>query len=163
MINFMENNVIISMPGEGVTLGAFGSTLQFKVMTDQTDGRIGFYESMIPANGAGPKLHYHKETDETFIVTEGVLTLVTVEGEVQLPAGGVACAPRLTPHGFKNDTNKPVRFFIVFNGIPHREDFFYKLYKSLNEAPGDLEYFQQLYAEYDSYPCVDNMVPLTND
>ncbi|HVV55962.1 MAG TPA: cupin domain-containing protein [Mucilaginibacter sp.] len=162
----MENNILISLPGEGEVVGAFGSTLQFKVPTDKTGNRIGFYDSMIPAHGGGPKLHYHKETDETFIVTEGVLTLITLDGEVHLPVGGVACAPRLTPHGFRNDDDVPVKFIIAFNGNPefqNREVFFHKMYKKLNEDPNDLAFFQDLYAEFDSYPCVDNMIPVKKD
>jgi quercetin dioxygenase-like cupin family protein len=48
--------------------------------------------------GPGPDVHVHPYTDEAFIVAEGALTLLLVDREVMLRAGGFVLIPRGTPH-----------------------------------------------------------------
>lgn len=157
----MKAKAIIAKPETGETFSAFGSTLTFKVTTDQTIGRIGFYAIEMNPHAGGPKLHFHKEMDETFIINEGVLTVLTAEGETEAVAGTIVYIPRGTAHGYYNNSANKVKMTMIFNPGINREDFFRKMYQGLKDRPDDLAYFQQLYGEYDSYPVNEsNMIPL---
>jgi len=81
-----------------------GNTLKVIVPTTLTNNQFGLYDIEMEANARGPKLHYHKEMDETFIIREGVLTVLTAEGEVKAAAGTVIHLPRLSVHGYNNNS-----------------------------------------------------------
>jgi len=99
--------------------------------------------------------------DQTFIVNEGVLTVLTIHGEVEAKAGSVIYIPRLTPHGYCNKSEQPIKMTMLFNPGHNREDFFRELYKTLGDRPNDTESFMKLYAKYDSIPLnPEDMIPL---
>ena len=60
--------------------------------------------------------------DETFVVREGALTVVTAKGETKAEAGTVIHLPLMTVHGYNNDTEGLVKMTIVFNPGQNRED-----------------------------------------
>ncbi len=69
------------------------------VRSEQSSGRIGVIESLMPAGAAGPPLHTH-DFDEAFYVLEGEIVL-NVDGEDRLLGpGGFAVATRGEPHAF---------------------------------------------------------------
>ena len=157
----MTEQAIIALPETGEIFSAFGSTLVFKVPTDKTANRIGIYAVEMDALAKGPKLHFHKEMDETFIISEGVLTISTAAGETEANAGAIVYIPRGTVHGYNNNSADKVKMTMIFNPGHDREEFFRKLYKGLEEQPENISFFQQLYADYDSYPFNnDDMIPL---
>lgn len=115
------------------------------------------------ANARGPKLHYHKLMDETFIVRDGTLTVLTAKGEVQAEAGTVIHIPRLSVHGYNNNSDGIVKMTMIFNPGLNREAFFRKMYKMLDESPNDLIAFQKLYLENDSYSLNEkDMIPMSS-
>lgn len=75
------------------------NTLKVIVPTTLTHNKFGLYEIEKEANARGPKLHYHKQMDETFIIREGTLTVLTAKDEVTAEAGTVIHIPRLSVHG----------------------------------------------------------------
>jgi quercetin dioxygenase-like cupin family protein len=157
----MTEQAIIARPETGETFSAFGSSLTFKVTTDKTADRIGIYAIEMDAFAKGPKLHFHREMDETFIISEGVLTVLTADGATEARAGTIVYIPRGTVHGYNNNSADKVKMTMIFSPGHNREDFFRRLYKGLEEQPEDLSFFQQLYEEHDSYPVNnDDMIPL---
>jgi uncharacterized cupin superfamily protein len=50
---------------------------------------------------------------ELGMVIEGELTLVTDAGPEVLPAGSARWLPALTPHDARNDSDRPVRLWVV--------------------------------------------------
>ena len=157
----MTEQAIMARPEAGETFSAFGSNLTFKVTTDKTADRIGIYAIEMDGFAKGPKLHFHKEMDETFIISEGVLTVLTADGSTEARAGTIVYIPRGTVHGYNNNSADKVKMTMIFNPGHNREDFFRRLYKGLEEHPEDLSFFQGLYAEHDSYPVNnDDMIPL---
>ena len=62
------------------------------VRSEQSSGRIGVIESVMPAGAAGPPLHTH-DFDEAFYVLEGELTFRLDGGLVRVAAGQLAFAP----------------------------------------------------------------------
>jgi mannose-6-phosphate isomerase-like protein (cupin superfamily) len=82
------------------------------VRSEQSDGRVGVIEGLMPAGAAGPPLHKH-DFDETFYVLDGELTF-HVGGElVAVRAGEVAFAPGGEPHTFANRSAADARYLIV--------------------------------------------------
>lgn len=141
-----------------------GNTLKVIVPTNLTNNQFGLYEIEMEANARGPKLHYHKEMDETFIIREGILTVLTANGEVKAEAGTVIHIPRLSVHGYNNNSQGIVKMTMIFNPGLGREDFFRKMYKMLDENPNDLSAFQKLYLENDSYSLDENnMIPMQEE
>jgi quercetin dioxygenase-like cupin family protein len=69
------------------------------------------------ANARGPKLHYHKQIDETFIIHQGILTVLTAKGEVTAQAGTVIHMPRFSVHGYNNNSDGIVKMTMIFNHI----------------------------------------------
>lgn len=66
----------------------------------ETDGALGVVEVHFPAGAAGPPVHVHTESEETYVVRDGVL-LMYIDGEVvEIGAGGVAHITRGTQHTY---------------------------------------------------------------
>lgn len=140
-----------------------GNKLKVIVPTSITNNQYGLYNIEMKPKARGPKLHYHKLMDETFIVREGVLTVLTAKGEVEATAGTVIHIPRLSVHGYNNESDNIVKIPMIFNPGLNREDFFRKMYKLLDENPSDLQAFQKLYLENDSYSLnEEDMVPMSS-
>ena len=157
----MTEQAIIARSETGESFSAFGSTLTFNVTTDKTADRMGIYSVEMQPFANGPKLHFHREMDETFIINEGVLTVLTPKGETEANAGTIVYIPRGTVHGYKNNSTNTVKMAMIFNPGHNREDFIRKLFKGLEERPEDIPFFQRLYEEHDSYPVNnEDMIPL---
>jgi quercetin dioxygenase-like cupin family protein len=140
-----------------------GNKLKVIVPTTLTNNQFGLYDIEMEANARGPKLHYHKQMDETFIIREGILTVLTAKGEVTAEAGTVIHIPRFSVHGYNNNSDGIVKMTMIFNPGLGREDFFRKMYQMLEETPDDLVTFQKLYLENDSYSLNEkDMIPLSD-
>lgn len=156
-----NDNAVIVPSDEKQQFNSHGNMLKVVVPTNITNNQYGLYDIEMEPRARGPKLHYHKLMDETFIVREGTLTVVTAKGSVKAGAGAVIHIPRLSVHGYNNDSESMVKMTMVFNPGFNREDFFRQMYQMLEERPSDLEAFQKLYLEYDSYPLDEgDMIPM---
>jgi quercetin dioxygenase-like cupin family protein len=161
--NEWNNNAIIIPSNHSEQLESHGNLLKVVVPTSVTNNQFGLYEIEMQAGARGPKLHYHKLMDETFIVHEGTLTVLTAEGELQANAGTVIFVPRGSVHGYHNNTECMVKMTMIFNPGLHREEFFRKMYRMLEDSPDDLVAFQQLYLKNDSYSLLEkDMIPMSN-
>ncbi|WP_411030150.1 cupin domain-containing protein [Spongiimicrobium sp. 3-5] len=157
----LEDKATIVYPNEGESFEMNGLSLTFKVTSEISNDQLGVYEIVLAPMAIGAKLHYHRFMDETFIVTQGVLTIQTSNKEVHAKPGTVVYAPRLTPHGFKNDTNEEVKLILIFNPSQKREGFFRGLHETLNEVPIDPRKYLKLYNKFDSFPVdTSNMIPI---
>ncbi len=138
-----------------------GNKLKVIVPTSVTNNQYGLYDIEMEPKARGPKLHYHKLMDETFIIREGTLTVLTAGGETKVQAGTVIYVPRLSVHGYHNDSDTVVKMTMIFNPGLNRETFFKEMYQMLDERPDDLEAFKKLYLEHDSYSLDHNdMIPM---
>lgn len=138
-----------------------GNKLKVIVPTTLTNNQFGLYEIEMEANARGPKLHYHKQIDETFIIHQGILTVLTAKGEVTAEAGTVIHIPKFSVHGYNNNSDGIVKMTMIFNPGFGREDFFRNMYHMLDKTPDDLSAFQRLYLQNDSYSLnCDDLIPL---
>ena len=157
----LEDNATVVAPDGGETFSMNGLSLTFKATSEITNDQLGVYEIVLAPRAIGAKLHYHRFMDETFIVTQGVLTLTAGSQEHAAEAGTVAYVPRFTPHAFRNDTDEEVKLILLFNPAQKREGFFRGLHETLGEVPIDPNKYLKLYNKYDSFPVdQSNMLPV---
>ena len=113
-------------PG-GDPLWFLGTLARMKLTGEDTGGRFGLWEGVLP-RGAAPPLHSHPQ-DETFYVLDGEVTAWIVDsellaGEADPPAwvercaqacriGSVVFAPGGTPHTFRVETDTARMLFLT--------------------------------------------------
>lgn len=82
-------------------------------MIVKSDGGEAFLADHIVPPGYFVPPHMHADDEEMLFMLEGRLTLLDGAGEMQIGPGETAIFPRGAPHGFRNDTDGPVRFLVV--------------------------------------------------
>jgi quercetin dioxygenase-like cupin family protein len=88
---------------DGESIPAAGVAHLFKLTGQDTGGRLGLEEFVLPPGTVGARPHIHKAHDEYFYVLSGRLTVTTGSGDHVLGAGDLAHAPRGSIHGYRND------------------------------------------------------------
>ena len=96
---------------EGRTLRAFGHAIVVLLDGKQTDGKFTTFLNMTPP-GCGPGPHYHEREDEWFYIIEGRVSFLLNGTWTDLFPGDCVYSPRGSIHGFKNNTDQPIRVFI---------------------------------------------------
>jgi mannose-6-phosphate isomerase-like protein (cupin superfamily) len=95
---------------------------QVLIRSEQSDGRVGVVESLMPAGAAGPPLHKH-DFDEAFYVLDGELTF-HLDGElVTVGAGRLAFAPGGVPHTVANRGATDAHYLIVCTPAGFEREF----------------------------------------
>ena len=105
---------------EGRTLSAFGETFVILLDGKQTGEKFtAFLSISLPGGGPGP--HYHDHEDEWFYILEGQVDFFLDGTWTALSPGDCVYSPRGSVHGFKNNTDQPIRLFINItpSGIEH--------------------------------------------
>jgi quercetin dioxygenase-like cupin family protein len=156
----LEDKAVIFGPKQGEVLRIKGGSITFKVTSSISNDQLGVYEIYLEPGVVGAQLHYHRYMDETFIVNDGTLTVQHGSARSEAAHGSVIYVPRFTPHGFANNSDKPVTLTLIFNPAQKREGFFFGLVKILGEEPVNAKDFLTLYNKYDSFPVDEkNMLP----
>jgi len=96
---------------EGRTLRAFGHAIFVLLDGKQTGGKFTAFLNMTPPGG-GPGPHYHEREDEWFYIIEGRVSFLLNGTWTDLFPGDCVYSPRVSVHGFKNNTDQPIRVFI---------------------------------------------------
>ena len=87
--------------------------LRIILPSTSTAGVLAVVDCDIPAGTAGPPLHIHPASDETFVVQSGTL-LVYLDGDVtELGAGDVVHIRRGTRHTFATPPTSPAKFLTL--------------------------------------------------
>jgi quercetin dioxygenase-like cupin family protein len=90
-----------------------GGNIRVKVAASETAGAFSLLEFILPPGGTGSPLHIHPETQETFYLLEGELTLTIGDRTERVEAGALAHVPVGVAHRFSNDGPGPARLLIV--------------------------------------------------
>src|SRR5437588_2809160 len=98
---------------EAASPSARGGSFRIRLRSEQTDGRLGLVEQVVPGGDPGPALHVHPDFDETFYVIEGTLGFRIGDRAREAGPGTVAFVPRGTPHTFANPGRLPARILVV--------------------------------------------------
>ena len=84
---------------EGEAFWMLGMLQTIKIGRDDTAGRYGMIEIVVPA-GIGSPWHVHPEEDEWFYVLEGEMSFWVADSHLSLTAGSFAFGPKGVPHTF---------------------------------------------------------------
>ncbi|HEY4209733.1 MAG TPA: cupin domain-containing protein [Puia sp.] len=156
----LEDRSVVVLPEEGEHIEAAGGKIILKITSDLTKDQMGIYEIRLMPGVTGAQLHYHRYMDETFIVTKGKMTIQLRDRQITAEQGAIVYVPRMTPHGFSNQSDKEAVITLLFNPGQSREGFFRGMGEILNEQPVDPAKFLKLYQKYDSYPVdAGNFLP----
>jgi mannose-6-phosphate isomerase-like protein (cupin superfamily) len=97
-------------PSDGEQAG--GGPIRCRILEDgsHTQHRLGLIEAVVPPGPGGPPQHIHREHDEVFIVTQGMLRFSSGSDNVDVEAGACVTVPSGTPHTFSNPFGEPATF-----------------------------------------------------
>jgi quercetin dioxygenase-like cupin family protein len=100
-------------PEQRADVGRDRRGLRIILPSTETSAVLAVVDCDIPAATAGPPLHVHPASDETFIVLSGTL-LVYLDGDVtELGAGDLVHIRRGTRHTFATPPSSPARFLAL--------------------------------------------------
>jgi quercetin dioxygenase-like cupin family protein len=88
-------------------------SVKFMVTAAETEGRMTVFETT-EHPGYKTQWHSHNNSEETFYILEGTLTIKAGGKTYHARQGSFVYIPRGTPHGQGNFTDKPVRFVTTF-------------------------------------------------
>jgi uncharacterized cupin superfamily protein len=89
-----------------------------------TAGRFGLVEYRLAPRSRGADPHFHQTFSESFYVVSGELALFAGDRWQPCRAGDFALAHERGVHGFRNDSDEPATFLILFTPGIAREAFF---------------------------------------
>jgi quercetin dioxygenase-like cupin family protein len=92
------------------------------VRGEESGGRIGIVESVMPAGAKGPFLHTH-DFDEAFYVIAGELTFQVESDLIVVGAGGHAFAPGGVPHTFTNRGSEDAHYLMTVTPAGFEREF----------------------------------------
>jgi mannose-6-phosphate isomerase-like protein (cupin superfamily) len=86
----------------------------FKADGAETAGRYSVSEWTVAPHSAGSGPHSHDESDEIFLITEGIMSVRVGDAWVDAPRGTFLRIPAGVIHDFENRTDHPATLFNVF-------------------------------------------------
>lgn len=97
-------------PSDGEQAG--GGPIRCRIIEDgsNTQHRLGLIEAIVPPGPGGPPQHIHREHDEVFIVTQGMLRFTSGTDNVDVAAGACVTVPSGTAHTFSNPFDESAIF-----------------------------------------------------
>ncbi len=117
-----------------ITFGG-GSPHHLKVSGKDNGGALCIFEGVATRKG-GPRLHVHREQDETFYVLDGRFRVQVGDVTFDLSAGDCVFAPRAVPHTFAHIGDGSGKMMVVFQPAGRMEAYFEELGK-IKSAPTD--------------------------
>lgn len=112
-LNATHIDPVVQTVDEVATQAVLGGSITVRVRAEQTDGRLGLVEQVVPGGYPGPAMHVHPDFDETFYVPEGTLAFRVGDRAYEAAAGTVAFVPHGTPHTFANAGEEPSRSLVL--------------------------------------------------
>lgn len=137
-------NVIRS--AEGTSLKVLGDRLTIKVASAQSPHGQAIVTVEVPP-GSGTPCVTHAREEEVYFVLEGELSMHTPTERHTLRAGDMVHLPPLTPHGYRNASDRPARFLAWTIGGP-MDRFFARMAESVQRLPRDIGAMQTIMAEH---------------
>ncbi len=148
----LVGHAVFSHSSEQPLLQTATSSVRFIALGEQTERDFGLFEYVLAAASGGASPHYHRGFSETFYILDGSLDILNGHDWVAAGNGDLVYVPRESVHGFRNSSNDPVRFLILFTPGVAREAYFRGIAErraagiTLSEAEQD-----QFAAQYDQY------------
>lgn len=96
---FAAQGTVVSDPAAPRGIWFLGSLVRMPLSSDETGGQLAVLEHNGPRGYSAP-MHRHLRDDETFIVLEGTLHVVSDGQAYKATAGSTLFLPKKTLHGF---------------------------------------------------------------
>ncbi|MCZ4602392.1 cupin domain-containing protein [Streptomyces sp. Lzd4kr] len=111
-MSFRVPKHVSATSGEGIYL--VGDTYSVLLSSEETSGKMGMIEALVPAE-AGPPPHTHHNEDECFILVEGRLEVTAGDQTYEVGPGGVVYIPQGTSHKYRNlSKTDPAKMIAIF-------------------------------------------------
>ncbi|MGA5062736.1 cupin domain-containing protein [Streptomyces exfoliatus] len=104
-----------------------GTETHYLATTASTGGEFGLYRVDMTPKAGGPATHFHRGISETFFVLDGTLRLYDGDRWVDATKGDFLYVPTGGLHAFRNDSDEPTSFLILFAPGAPREEYFEKV------------------------------------
>ncbi len=100
-----DQRTLVVRTGEGRSLPVGASTVRLLALGSDTADRSSVEEIDVPAGFEGPPPHFHNQTNHSWYVVEGVLSLTVAGERFDLHRGGFIYVPIGVSHTFGNMTD----------------------------------------------------------
>ena len=90
-----------------------GRPTVFKLMCEETDGKIAVFEEVVPP-GDGTPLHIHRTSDEVIYVSSGEFSFRLGDESLRVLGGSWVFIPLGSLHGWRNSGHDSGRMFFIF-------------------------------------------------
>jgi mannose-6-phosphate isomerase-like protein (cupin superfamily) len=126
-------------------------SIDFKLLSSETEDRLSVFISSNNAKGFGPPLHLHHDFDEFFYVLNGQFIFQLDDEILTLNMGDTIFIPRLSKHAFNCISEKPGSLLVAITPGKEMENYFAEMGKLLNvQGMPDMVKMQALYKTYHS-------------
>lgn len=130
---------VISQPGEGVVVRAFGNEICFQLTSEQSGGALNVGLATVPVGARVPP-HIQTREEELFFIIEGRYRF-SINGEWKdVVPGSMVYIPRGVPHTFEVWGEQPGRHWVLMS--PGGFDRFYARCAEMFAKPGPPDFSQ---------------------
>lgn len=143
MLAAAAKSISIVPPEGGETLDVLGAPMIVKA----DDGAAFVADHLVPPGYFVPP-HTHDHDDEAFFILEGELTLLDGYGDTKAGPGTMIKFERGVVHGFRNDTDRVVRFLVLCTPGVQAAEMFRHFDRAGRTAPLTPEAVGCICAEY---------------
>lgn len=131
---------------DGARLEVLGDQVTLKLASaDSPFGQAIVMVDVPP--GSGTPCVTHDKEEETYLLLEGQMEMYTLKETHQLNPGDLVHLPPLTPHGYRNVSDKPARLVAWTVGGP-MDQFFIKMHEQVRDLPQDIPAMQAILEEH---------------
>lgn len=131
---------------EGESLKVLGDRVIIKLRAAESPYAMSVVHVEVPP-GSGTPCVTHAREEEIYFVVEGELLMHAPGIKQVLKAGDLVHVPPKTPHGYRNATDKPVKFLAWAVG-GQIDGFFRDMAECVHALPQDLAAMQSVMMRY---------------
>ncbi len=131
---------------EGQHLQVLSDRLCIKLKSDDSPNRMSVVTVTVPPTGFVPP-HTHDKEEESYFMLTGKMVMQLGSQELTVETGDFVHVPAGTIHGYRNDTDQPVRFLAWSIGGAI-DQFFTEMSEQIREIPNDLPKMPTILAKY---------------
>lgn len=131
---------------EGQSIQVLGDRVTIKLSAADSPYAMSVVQVVVPP-GSGTPCVTHAREEEVYFVCEGELLMHEPGGKHVLTTGDLVHVPPMTPHGYRNASDKPVRFLAWAVGGP-MDGFFRDMGASVKKLPQDISAMQAVMKKY---------------
>lgn len=131
---------------EGESLKVLGDQITIKLASADSPYAMSVVQVDVPPGSGTPTVTHAKE-EEMYLICEGELVMHAEDGHHLLKAGDIVHVPPRTPHGYRNESDRPTRFIAWSVGGP-LDGFFRDMAQSVHQFPQDLPAMKTIMQRY---------------